>query len=1150
MEAALSPRSTNLMIKPKVAIERKVLDKNAAAAAAAATASAQKSASAKNHAPPPPSIVTEPGEDGEKYATGAFLGKGGFAVCYEGTLARNARVFAMKVVKSEMPQKKMEEKFRTELQIHSKMRHPHIVQFHRAFAFEQNTYVVLELCPNGSVMEMVRRRKCLSLPEVRRFMVQLCGAVKYLHKRNVAHRDLKMGNLFLDQHMDIKVGDFGLAAIILSERDEKRRKTLCGTPNYIAPEVLDRSKGGHTQKVDIWSLGVICFAMLTGYPPFQSKTQEEIYKKVRNLTYVWPKDTDCPNHIPEEAKSLVSSCLNLAEDERPDPDDIVEHPFFNMYTSCIPRQLEPSCRLSKPLWLKADEPRGDRMIAGYSLEFDEKYRAIGDAAQSTASIYRQCRDAFYASCGVGRRPDGSAVKATGKNCSKSAYAECLAEDERGLQPVIPLSREYVYAYPHDNENDWSLPETSSIARSDSVSESSSSIMSGKRSISLRNNTASLNRTQVALAAAQQRRKESQSHAATLRQQAMPGRSSVRKLAALCDPPQVSAVNPLTEIQEKALETAVPPTQALGGFAERPIRVRRGVAASYSGSLRDLDRNAAPQMAKSSSVPSMLKVGKTRSQSRMLEAASQEQQPSSQFSTQDRLPSSTTMKDPVGAIRASSMRTVSRKKSKDLQEKTEEQPRSVKREEIADDHRRPQAPAASQQSGLTRTNSKVKPSESRARSSICTSPLFHDDDRCEMLPGTSLDDVNNDLRLMLTNMIPVTPSRRRSGSRRAPHRYVIKWVDYTNRYGIGYVLDDGSVGCVFKGENGRPASCIVVRDGEKHIRRKVRSQEREKEGDYYYSEADQLVPRTGKPIEFYENCDEANIECRGIRRAFISPAMFEVKVSANGARFRTNPNPEGARSDAEKIKRVKLADQFGKYMIGSLGRHDDDEGPEKSNPAEPNGQFIKFYQRLGNVGIWGFGDGAFQFNFPDHTKLVITPGRTRSSSPWIDFYHLSPSAARYLTTKGKMHPSGFDTRAIASEEAVTFISIAQTTPTNSTEERIRDILDANSFLQKVQFLREVLKGWVKHGRLGGRPQPAPLNDNNHRPVFPELYWEGTQERPHPGGSGGKFVWVTVGAPGGDGEYISVSLKEGDNRRKETDGDGEVDALRERLRGLGA
>jgi serine/threonine protein kinase len=106
-------------------------------------------------------------------------------------------------------------------------------------------------------MDMIKKRKFLTLPEVRRFMIQLCGAVKYLHNRNVAHRDLKMGNLFLDHNMDIKVGDFGLAAMILSEKDEQRRRTLCGTPNYIAPEVIDKSKCGHTQKVDIWSLGVI-----------------------------------------------------------------------------------------------------------------------------------------------------------------------------------------------------------------------------------------------------------------------------------------------------------------------------------------------------------------------------------------------------------------------------------------------------------------------------------------------------------------------------------------------------------------------------------------------------------------------------------------------------------------------------------------------------------------------------------------------------------------------------------------------------------------------------------------------------------------------------------------------------------------------------
>lgn len=102
MMEALSPRSTNQMIKPKAVMDRKIVNKPAAAAG--------QKASSKNHADPPPPLVPEPAEGGERYAIGAFLGKGGFAVCYEGTLARNGRVYAMKVVKSQMPQKKMEEK--------------------------------------------------------------------------------------------------------------------------------------------------------------------------------------------------------------------------------------------------------------------------------------------------------------------------------------------------------------------------------------------------------------------------------------------------------------------------------------------------------------------------------------------------------------------------------------------------------------------------------------------------------------------------------------------------------------------------------------------------------------------------------------------------------------------------------------------------------------------------------------------------------------------------------------------------------------------------------------------------------------------------------------------------------------------------------
>lgn len=268
------------------------------------------------------------------------------------------------------------------------------------------------------------------------------------------------------------------------------------------------------------------------------------------------------------------------------------------------------------------------------------------------------------------------------------------------------------------------------------------------------------------------------------------------------------------------------------------------------------------------------------------------------------------------------------------------------------------------------------------------------------------------------------------------------------------------------------------------------------------------------------------------------------------RIRGTSGSETERSDLEKVKRVKLVDQFGKYMIGSLGRHGD-EGLGDELPAHSSGQFIKFYQRLGNVGIWGFGDGAFQFNFPDHTKLVIAPGRTRSSSPWIDFYHLSPSAARYFTAKGKMHPSGFDTRAVASDEAATFLSIANGESLNSVEDRIRDILEANSFLEKINFIRDVLKDWITFGRLGGRPPST--SASGQELVSTEMFWRGTQDRSPGGSNGTKFVWVTVGAPDGDGVYRSVMLKDSEIERPDKRAgpslDREMEALKERLRGLG-
>lgn len=702
--------------------------------------------------------------------------------------------------------------------------------------------------------------------------------------------------------------------------------------------------------------------MLTGYPPFQSKTQEEIYKKVRNLSYVWPKESECGNHIPEEARWLVSSCLNLAENERPDPDDIVEHPFFNMYEGCIPKQLERTCCQTKPVWLKPSEPRGDQMLDGYSLDYDHKLLAYIEHVDDPSQRYHSCKAAFYAICGVGRKPDGAARKAAGKNCSKSAYAECLSEEERGLQPVIPLPEGTVYRYPHDPDGDWSLPDPALPVRKDD-SGSESSVLSSTRTVSIRGNAAAVSKTQAALIAAQQRRMESQSHAATLRQQAIPGRTSLRKATVMCDgqgPGQGSVSRPISDTKELEFEGNHVGPLPKRGLAEKPIRTRRGVAASCSGTSGDMKRNAGSQVGNSAAGPGVITVARTRSQSRRLESDNQSQH--HDVPHYKERSSSTATFDRLEKARVPSMRPDSKIESREIPKMNEKAKENSKQEVM--DGRRRLAPGTESQ-GVSRSSSKTSLSGSKSRSSLGLHALFHPDDPCELLPGTSVNDVNTDLRHMLSSLVPQSSVRRRPVSKRPRHAYVIKWVDYTNRYGIGYVLDDGSVGCVFKAENGRPASSVVMRDGEKHVRRKARSSEKEGDGRYVYSESNQLVPQNGKPIEFYENCDEDSFEYRGgIRRAFIPPSLFEVKNSQSGGssmgvKIRTNAGVEHARADAEKIKRVKLVDQFGKYMIGSLGRNGDEGLSDEGSTTESYGQYIKFYERLGNVGIWGFGDGAFQ-----------------------------------------------------------------------------------------------------------------------------------------------------------------------------------------------
>lgn len=171
-------------------------------------------------------------------------------------------------------------------------------------------------------MELLKRRKVLTEPEVRFFTTQICGAIKYMHSRRVIHRDLKLGNIFFDSNYNLKIGDFGLAAVLANESE--RKYTICGTPNYIAPEVLMGKHSGHSFEVDIWSLGVMLYALLIGKPPFQARDVNTIYERIKCRDFSFPRDKP----ISDEGKILIRDILSLDPIERPSLTEIMDYVWF------------------------------------------------------------------------------------------------------------------------------------------------------------------------------------------------------------------------------------------------------------------------------------------------------------------------------------------------------------------------------------------------------------------------------------------------------------------------------------------------------------------------------------------------------------------------------------------------------------------------------------------------------------------------------------------------------------------------------------------------------------------------------------------------------------------------------------------------------
>lgn len=266
-----------------------------------------------------PEYIVDPGTK-ITYLKGKFLGKGGFARVHELTDLTTNRVYAGKIIpRSRLNRPYQKEKILREIDLHRPLVNKNVVRLHDFFGDSDNIYIILEYCPRKSLVHLLKQRGQLTESEVRHLMRQLAEGVQYTHSQGVVHRDLKLGNMLLAEDLRLKIADFGLATRLSSEVSKKY--AVCGTPNYIAPEVLKMQ--GHGFAADVWAMGCIMYAMLVGYPPFETSTLSETYQRIMRNAYI------LPSAISESARSLITAMLHPDPESRPTVAQVLQHEFFS-----------------------------------------------------------------------------------------------------------------------------------------------------------------------------------------------------------------------------------------------------------------------------------------------------------------------------------------------------------------------------------------------------------------------------------------------------------------------------------------------------------------------------------------------------------------------------------------------------------------------------------------------------------------------------------------------------------------------------------------------------------------------------------------------------------------------------------------------------
>jgi len=252
--------------------------------------------------------------------TSDILGQGYFAVVKVGIDRKTKEKVAVKLVNKSLVEK--EETLANEISILGSMDHPNVVNMRAIFDTDDILFIVMELMEGGELYEEIVKRKTFSEKDAAEITRQLCEALAYLHERGIVHRDLKLENLLLKKKgsFEIKLADFGLSKLYSGQA----LQTACGTPFYVAPDVLLGT--GYGPAVDMWSVGVLIYVLLSGRLPFAADSDAELFRLIIAGNLVWKSpqfDT-----VSADAKDLISKLIVVEPDTRYTAKQALQHPWI------------------------------------------------------------------------------------------------------------------------------------------------------------------------------------------------------------------------------------------------------------------------------------------------------------------------------------------------------------------------------------------------------------------------------------------------------------------------------------------------------------------------------------------------------------------------------------------------------------------------------------------------------------------------------------------------------------------------------------------------------------------------------------------------------------------------------------------------------